>query len=238
MNKPTLIAISVTSIQTEPYFHGGRMAQSANIEGKSSDANACFSMKTGLLNDEQLRRCELLKLHGFTVVELPDDPRYRYRGDNAWIDAMIRKALDRIATRYEDKEGVEQVHRYDPEFAEKVLAKVNEHFPTPVQVNELKHFFDEEPSDDKLLLALDGLLCEGFIEGLPMREHTSGHRSLLTMANIKITKEGRQHLSPQHRRLIVPFRTSLSMRQSGRCTAIQWINRPATSRSLCRISKT
>src|ERR1039457_3307698 len=176
----TLVAISVESIQREPYVVNGRHAQSAVIEGKSSDPNSHFSIRTGLLNDEQLCRWELLKRHGSTVVELPDG----YRGDNKWIDLAIQKAMDRIAKLYEGTEGVERVESYDPEFARGVLAKVNEHFPTPIQLDKLKHSFDSEPSDEKLLIALDGLQCDGFIEGTPLREHTSGKRKLMMMANI------------------------------------------------------
>ena len=76
-DKPLLVAISVRSIQGEPYIVNGRVAQSADIKGESSDPNSRFSIRTGLLNDEQLRRCELLKRHGSTMVELPDG----YRGD-------------------------------------------------------------------------------------------------------------------------------------------------------------
>jgi hypothetical protein len=114
-----LVAISVKSIQREPYIVNGRFAQSADIEGRSRDRNSRFSIKTGLLNDEQLRRCELLKRHGSTVVELSDG----YRDDNRWIDAAIQKALDRIAELYEGTEGVEQVEQYDPEFARKFWPK-------------------------------------------------------------------------------------------------------------------
>jgi hypothetical protein len=81
------------------------------------------------------------------------------------------------------------------------LAKVNAHFPAPIQLDELKHTFANEPSDERLLITLDGLQSERFIEGKPLYEHTSGKRKLAIMANIKITKEGRQHLSP------APFQT-------------------------------
>ncbi len=191
-DKPLLVAISVRSIQREPYIVNGRVAQSADIKGESSDPNSRFSIRTGLLNDEQLRRCELLKRHGSTMVELPDG----YRGDNRWIDTAIQKAMDRIAGLYEGKEGTEQMEKYNPDFALEVLTKVNENFPTPVEPHDLKHLFANEPSDAQLLIALDGLQCEGFIEGMPIYEHTTGQRKLAMMANITMTAKGRQHLSP------------------------------------------
>jgi hypothetical protein len=76
------------------------------------------------------------------------------------------------------------------------LVEVNNHFPALIQLDQLKHSFANEPSDEQLLIALDGLQSERFIEGKPLYEHTSGRRRLAIMANIKITKEGRQHLSP------------------------------------------
>ncbi len=190
-DKPLLVTISVRSIQREPYFVNGRFAQSADIEGKSSDPNSKFYIRTGLLNEEQLRRCELLKRHGSTVIELSDG----YRGDNRWIDTAIQKAMDRIAGLYEGKEGTEQMEKYNPEFAREVLTKVNEQFPTPVHLHDLKHSFVNEPSDEQLLVALDGLQCEGLIDGRPLYENTSGQRKLAMIANIKMTAKGRQHLS-------------------------------------------
>ena len=75
--KPVLIALSIKSIQTEPYLGpNGQMCKSANICGESKDRDVCFNIKTGLLNPESLRRCELLQSHGFTVVEVPKDWRY------------------------------------------------------------------------------------------------------------------------------------------------------------------
>ena len=104
--------------------------------------------------------------------------------------------MDRIAGLYEGKEGTEQMEKYNPDFALEVLTKVNENFPTPVEPHDLKHLFANEPSDAQLLIALDGLQCEGFIEGMPIYEHTTGQRKLAMMANITMTAKGRQHLSP------------------------------------------
>lgn len=126
------------------------------------------------------------------MVQLSDG----YRGDNSWIDAAIHKAMDRIAELYAGKEGIEQVERYNAEFARELLTKVNERFPNSVHLHDLKHSLANEPSDEQMLIALDGLQCEGFIEGKPLYENTSGQRKLAMMANIKMTAKGRQQLLP------------------------------------------
>jgi hypothetical protein len=84
-NKATLIAIFVKSIQQEPYIspHGG-LSKSAVIRGLSENSEISFELKTGLLNPEQVHRCELLQQHGFTVVEVPDDWRWGYNGQAGW----------------------------------------------------------------------------------------------------------------------------------------------------------
>ena len=100
-DKPLLISISVTSIQIEPYVGPDmRLSQSTNIRGKSEEPDACFDMKTGLLNSEQIKCCELLRQHGSTLVEVPDNWRYSQNGRGSWVDDVIRQAMNQVATLY------------------------------------------------------------------------------------------------------------------------------------------
>jgi hypothetical protein len=192
--RPTLIAISIKSIQIEPYIAPNfQFCKSATIEGESRNREFCFTMKTGLLNPEQLRRCELLEQHGFTVVEAPDT--HGHHGPGGWQEEAVIRAMNRIAKRYENSEGVKPVEAYDPEFARTVLEQVNKHFPHPVHAHELKANFPHEPSDDALFIALAGLQKEGFIDCKVMFDYHSHPRKIADIANIEMTAEGRNHLA-------------------------------------------
>jgi hypothetical protein len=195
-DKPTLIAISVKSIQQEPYIspHGG-LFKSAVIEGASQNPEVSFEMKTGLLHPEQVHCCELLRQHGFTVVEVPDNWRWGYNGLGGWQEVVIKAAMERVVNLYGDSGEVEMTETYDSNFAEQVLAEINKHFPHAVQTSQLKHAFEKEPNDSALLTALAGLQRDGFIEGKTMFSSITAQRSLMAMANIEITAAGRKHLS-------------------------------------------
>ncbi len=69
-------------------------------------------------------------------------------------------------------------------------------YPHPVNMLDIKIALkDNEPSDDELLTALRALQLEGLITGDAIPEHTSGKRKLAVMMKIRITKEGKQHVS-------------------------------------------
>lgn len=192
--KPVLIALSIKSIQTEPYLGpNGQMCKSANICGESKDRDVCFNIKTGLLNPESLRRCELLQSHGFTVVEVPKDWRYGHSGPGGWQEVVIQQAMDQVAAIYEETEGARAMGGYDAELAQAVLVELNKSFPYPITDAELKRSLSPEPSDDALLTALDALLLENLVSGKFLRSD----RKLVAMANIQLTAEGRKHLVVQ-----------------------------------------
>ena len=192
----TLIAISIESMQNVAYIGAdGRVAKTATIRGMSKLREVCFRQTTGLLNPEQIRRCELLKRHGCTVVEVPKNWQYGYNEPGGWQEVVIKQAMERVAMLYEGKEEIEPMNAYDPELAETILVKLNENFTVAMSDHQLKHALEPEPSDDALLTALEGLKIDGLVDGIGKKESASGRRSLIAMANIRITAEGRKHLS-------------------------------------------
>lgn len=203
-DKPTLVAVVVKDFKHEPCIFDGHMTQSATVKGVSSDTHACFELQTAPLNREDVSRFKLMQKHGFTVVELPSEwikghrsPNdwHGYRYENDWQWKIIKCALKRITKRYEGKEGPNQVTMYDADFARTVLEEVNMRFPSPVQTLELKYGFENEPSDDELLIALAGLQRDELIEGKTLFSYTSANRKLLATANIEITAKGREFLA-------------------------------------------
>jgi hypothetical protein len=84
---------------------------------------------------------------------------------------------------------------YDEAFAGVVLSILNKAFPRTVQLIDIKSQFDSEPNDEQLLLALDGLIALGLATGTGMRDHSTGDRRLVALANIQITAAGRKHLT-------------------------------------------
>lgn len=186
--KPILIALSVQSTKREPYITPHGMAQSAVIHGESYSREHTFTFQTGLLNQEQVRRCEELSRHGFTVVELPDDWQWSYRGAGGWHEVVIQRGMQTMQTLYSNGEEGRSMAEYDAKLAEEVLAALNNSFPYPVTTTELKHALGTEPSDDALLTALDALQLEGLISGKYLRSQ----RRLVAMATIQITAEGRK----------------------------------------------
>ena len=195
-DKPILIAISVRSIQQKPYIspHGG-FCKSAVIEGMSENPEVSFEMETGLLHPEQIHCCELLRQHGFTVVEVPGNWKWGYNGAEGWQEVVIKAAMERVLKLYGDSGEMAMTETYDCNFAEQVLAEINKHFPHAVQTSQLKHAFEKEPSDSALLTALAGLQRDGFIEGKTLFSSTTAQRRLMALANIEITAAGRKHLS-------------------------------------------
>lgn len=119
----------VKSIQNEPYLspHGG-LAKSATLKAVSSNNELIFDFQTGLLNPEQIRRCELLQRHGFTVVERPKDVPLWQDGIGGWKDKVIVNAMERIAQTYADGEDIESMEKYDEVFADEVLAEITNAF--------------------------------------------------------------------------------------------------------------
>jgi hypothetical protein len=198
--KPILIAISLQSTKREPYLTPHGMAQSAVIIAESTSREHAFTFPTALLNQEQIRRCEELSRHGFTVVELPDDWHWNYRNLGGWQEAVIMRGMETMQTLYGNSEEDHSMTRYDEELAEEVLAALNKSFPYPMTTAELKHALGTEPSDDVLLTALDALQLQGWVSGKYLRSQ----RRLVAMANIQITAEGRRRLEGHEDRSAAP----------------------------------
>jgi hypothetical protein len=203
--KPILVAIVVKGFEAGRIIAGGFRTKCARIVGRSSDPAACFELITNPFDLETYQGLELIQRHGFTVAELPRAFLDGYHSSKAWHGPihsddwkikLINTAVYRIKKQYEGTEGPMQEVVYDPEFARAVLEEINKRFPSPVQLIELKHSFESEPSNEMLLVALAALQRDGFIEGKSHFSHSTSQHTLDAMADIEITKEGRQHLSP------------------------------------------
>jgi hypothetical protein len=108
--------------------------------------------------------------------------------------------MEQVAKLYEGKDQIEPMSVYDPELAGTILAKLNEGFPFPISDHELKHALIPEPSNDAFFTALEGLKLDGLVDGIGLKESSSGRRSLVSMANITISGEGRRHLEDEMKR--------------------------------------
>ncbi|MFZ0912494.1 MAG: hypothetical protein WBQ76_11825 [Candidatus Korobacteraceae bacterium] len=193
-----LVAVSLESMSREPYIGpDGRLAQRAVICGESSTSDLSFTFQTGLLNGEQIERCEALRKHGFTVVEAPKDWRYGYGSPDGWQEVVIQEAMKRVGTVLEGSRGKDAMSSYDAELAQAVLEAVNRSFPKQLNMVQLKHELHPEPSDHALFTAIDALLIDGLIEAPHVRSGMSGKRELLSVAYVRICSEGRKYLKSQ-----------------------------------------
>jgi hypothetical protein len=192
-----LIAVSLISISREPYIMpNGMVAQSAVISGKSRTSELSFTFQTGLLNAEQIERCEALKEHGFTVIEAPSDWRYGYYNKpGGWQEVVIQDAMKQIGAILQNSKGKDEMTGYDEELAKAVLEAVGRSFPRQLSMVELKHQLQPEPSDRALFTAIDALFIERLIEGPHMRSGI--YNELHDVVFIQITAEGRKHLASQ-----------------------------------------
>jgi hypothetical protein len=188
-----LVAVSIRSMVRAPYMMpDGSLAQRAVIGGDSSSTGLSFIIETGLLNAQQIERCEALKKHGFTVVEAPSDWRYGYNDPGGWQEVLIQQALKQIGAILEQNDGEHAMSGYDAQLAQAVLEAVYKSFPKQLSMTELKHELNPEPSDPALLTAIDALLIERLIEGPHIRSGI--YDELRDVAYIRITSDGRKHL--------------------------------------------
>jgi hypothetical protein len=72
---------------------------------------------------------------------------------------------------------------YNEQFGRDVLALVASKHPTRVQMMDIKEAMTPEPTDEELLMALDDLTIDGYIDGKGLRESSSGKSRLAVMAN-------------------------------------------------------
>ena len=198
-SKP-LIAVSLLSLQNHPFpMATFPRPQQAVIVGESSCQEYCFRFETGPLNEEQSRRCLLLRHHGFTVVEFSDEERWFYRERIRWEEFTIRRALDKVTALCDEPEG-KTMSAYDSYLANKVLDLTAKSFPKQVDMLEIKSALDPEPSDHKIFTAIDALEADGFIEAKMLR---SGPKNEIQhVAYIRATREGRAHVSGESQKLL------------------------------------
>jgi hypothetical protein len=172
----------------------GRFAQRAVLRGDSNNEELSFTFRTGLLYAEQIIRCELLKAHGCTVVEAPENWRYGYSSSLEWQHDVIQRALHKVELLSHEGKG-RMMSGYDTELAQQILEAAHKSFPARLSMIELKSQLKPEPSDDALLTALDALLIDGLIDGAKIR--TGIDQVLRFCEQIRITAEGRKRFSVQ-----------------------------------------
>lgn len=195
----TLVAVSVKSIKIASY--PGALTYDVIIRGESRERAAAFTETPTIMAGDLADKCRDLHLHGFTVVELPNDWRYKYDNQRGgWREAVIQQAMKQVAALLESKQGIEPSSGYDSSLAEEVLEVLDRAFPSSIQLIDLKHQLNEEPSDDALSIALDGLKVQGFINGQGLSQNATRPRILVAMANVQISGEGKRYLQEEMRR--------------------------------------
>ena len=85
---------------------------------------------------------------------------------------------------------------YDEAFAREILAFAASKHPNRVQMMELKDAMAPEPTDAELLVALNALTRDGYIDGQVLRESSSRKNRLAAVANVVSTKSGQDLLRP------------------------------------------
>jgi hypothetical protein len=191
----TLIAVWVTKEGKAPFFAGVPEQPSVyNLRCMSSTQQISFHFETGYLIAEAKRKCVLLMKHGFTVVRVPTHLVSFANSDSNSQHILIQAAMNHLVAVYE--QGKTTMTDYNETFGREVLAFVASKHPTRVQMMDIKEAITPEPTDKELLVTLDALTIDGYIEGRALRESSSGESRLAVMANIASTKAGREHLKP------------------------------------------
>lgn len=191
------VAVWVDSIgpAKQAYFYNGYICnQSADVRASSSDRQFTFELTTNPLSRELLEKVETLSLHGFTVVEVPAYWTDEYSRGHGWRDKVINSALDRVM-QWQREASEQTVDVYDETLANEVLTLLVPEYPRTLNMIDVKYSLAIEPSDGRLLTALFALQIEKLIDGDPIPDPTSGKRKLRPMTNVRITREGKQHLS-------------------------------------------
>ena len=190
-----LVVVWVLKRERGDFFAGVPEQPSVyKLRCRSVDGSVSFAFHTGNLVAEAKRKCELLVQHGFTVVRVERYLTVFANTDGNSQHFLIKAAADHMAALY--PEGVPAMDGYDEDFGRKVLAFVASKHPARVNMAELKEGIQPEPTDTALVLALDALSIDGYIDGKGMRESTSGGNKLAVMAKIVSTKAGRDYLKP------------------------------------------
>jgi hypothetical protein len=132
------------------------------------------------------------------VVGLSERWRYEHDPAGGWFQHVLNEVVRVVSILPENSDEEESMqHGFDQALAVQILQALNRIYPASLRSPmNLKHQLGNEPDDHTLLTALDALLGDGLITGVPLRDHTSGERRLAMLANIQITREGRQSLEP------------------------------------------
>jgi hypothetical protein len=190
-----LIAVWMTKKGLGQFFAGVPEQPSVyTLRCVSSVQRIRFRFETGNLAGEAKRKYELLSEHGFTVVRVPAYLLTFANSDSNSQLVLIQAAISHLLEIYE--RGKIIMADYNEQFGRDVLALVASKHPTRVQMMDIKEAMTPEPTDEELLMALDALTIDGYIEGKGQRESSSGKSRLAVMANIISTKAGREHLRP------------------------------------------
>lgn len=189
-----LIAVSYESMKPAGAIGPtGHLLQTAMIRGESSERDATFKIQTCMLTSEQEQYCRELKGHGFVVVELPSEWRYKYSTDQ-WQGKVIKSAWEAVhqVSRQPDEGNSAS---YDVRLATFVLETLNEAFPNALTLMRIRYRMGNAPSDRRLAPALAALSGDGYID-----QHFVTTSRLYPMYAIAITKEGRRHLEEMSRK--------------------------------------
>jgi hypothetical protein len=154
-----------------------------------------MQLQTNALSEELLEKFKRFLRHGFTVIEIPDYWVSESSRPLQWRETFINQALNRVMQLNDDIDGERKLTMYDEAQANEVLTILVSKYPHTVNMIDIKRSLAHEPSDDELLTTLQGLHIEGLITGNAIPDRMSGKRKLAAMMTIRITKEGRQHLS-------------------------------------------
>ena len=193
-----LVEVSVEKNVPAPFVMAtGQQCRAATLRGRSALPDLCFT-ETVHVAGESLLNIERLQRHGSVVVGLSERWEFEYDPVGGWFQHILNEAIRIVSTLPESSEKDESMGEgFDEALAVRILKVLKRIYPAlvPSPMN-LKQQLDNKPDDLSLMTALDALLGDGLITGKPLREHTTAGNRLAMLANIQITREGRQSLEP------------------------------------------
>jgi hypothetical protein len=191
-----LIKVSVESLTPVGYVSAsGQIFRAATLRGECANPDLCFTEVVHVV-EESLRDIERLQRHGSVVVGISERWQYDYDQIGGWQQYVFNE-VTRLMSQMQlsDEHDQNASLGFDQALADRVLRALDKIYPASFQSpSNLKHQLGNEPDDRMLMTALDALLGDGSISGKALRDHTNGVNQLAMLANIQITKEGRQSL--------------------------------------------
>jgi hypothetical protein len=180
----------------QAYFANGYICEmSARVRTTPFEPDFALDYLTNALSRELLEKCELFLQHGFTVINVPESWSTQYGRPSGWVETLINQALNQIVAAHDETHGT-KTPGYDEDLAQRVLNVLNDRYPYPVSLMDLKQSLPYEKTSDGLLLTtLHGLQVEDLVTGKGIPPNTSSNRKLRATGTIQMTKEGRKHLS-------------------------------------------